>query len=343
VQSAEAEVRAAQLERQMFERLVMPMPTFGVDYGRQRRDIPVGSFAGAPVAGALSANWTDIDVVLNVGLPLPLFSRQRENRARATGRIHAAEAKVRLVRADVQSELNANWAALLGSDPRVSCAREVNGEAPMSAARSVVVTLVAAAVLALGACTRGDSPPAPPATSASPASAPATERVVGPLTPADAQALATMNDRLKEYVELHTKLERSLPNLAKEATPEQIDKNQRALEALVRKARAQAKPGDIFTPQSQPIIKRLLATVFGGPDGKQLKASIMDENPVDVKITVNGRYPDAVPLSTVPPQVLQTLPKLTEDLEYRFINDTLIILDTHAHVIADFIDNALPK
>jgi hypothetical protein len=32
--------------------------------------------------------------------------------------------------------------------------------------------------------------------------------VVGPLTPADAQALATMNDRLKEYVDLHTKIER---------------------------------------------------------------------------------------------------------------------------------------
>ena len=41
----------------------------------------------------------------------------------------------------------------------------------------------------------------------------------------------------------------------------------------------------------------------------------MDENPVSVKLAVNGRYPDGVPLSTVPPQVLQTLPKLTEDLD----------------------------
>jgi hypothetical protein len=219
-------------------------------------------------------------------------------------------------------------------------------ETPMSATRSVVVTLVAAAVLALGACTRGDSPPAPPATSASPASAPATERVVGPLTPADAQALATMNDRLKEYVDLHMKLERSLPNLPTEATQEQIDKNQRAFEKLMREARATAKPGDIFTPEARPVIQRLLATVFGGPDGKQLKASIMDENPVDpvaLKLTVNGRYPDTVPLTTIPPQLLQTLPQLTEDLEYRFIGDWLILLDTHAHVIADFIDNALPK
>ncbi len=216
----------------------------------------------------------------------------------------------------------------------------------MSATRSVVVGLVAAAVLALGACTRDGIPPAPPATSASPASAPATERIVGPLTPADAQALATMNDRLKEYVDLHVKLERSLPNLPKEATPEQIDKNQRAFEKLVREARTTAKPGDIFTPEARPVIKRLLATIFGGPDGQQLKASIMDENPVDpvaLRLTVNGRYPDTVPLTTVPPQVLQTLPKLTEDLEYRFIGDWLILLDTHAHVIADFIDNALPK
>jgi hypothetical protein len=216
----------------------------------------------------------------------------------------------------------------------------------MSAARNVVFTLVAAAVLVLGACSRDDSPPAPPATSASPASAPATERVVGPLTPAEAEALATMNARLKEYIDLHRKLEQSLPNLPKEATPQQIDKNQRAFEILVRETRASAKPGDIFTPEARPVIKRLLATIFGGPDGRQLKASIMDENPVDpvaLKLAVNGRYPDSVPLTTIPPQVLQTLPKLTEDLEYRFIGDWLILLDTHAHVIADFIDNALPK
>jgi len=170
--------------------------------------------------------------------------------------------------------------------------------------------------------------------------------LVGPLTPADAQALATMNDRLKQYVALHTKIERALPKLPMEATPEQIDKNQRGLEKLVREARATAKPGDIFTPEARPVIKRLLASVFGGPDGKQLKASIMDENqaaPSAAKLIVNGRYPDSVPLTTVPPQVLQTLPKLTEDLEYRFIGDSLILLDVHAHVIADFIEDVLPK
>jgi hypothetical protein len=165
---------------------------------------------------------------------------------------------------------------------------------------------------------------------------------VGPLSTEDAAALATMNARLKEYVELHSKLERTLPKLPDDATPQQIDRNQRQLEQLVRDARRTAKQGDLFTPEARPVIKRLLATVFGGPEGKQLKDSIMDENPVGVRVTVNGRYPDTVPVSTVPPQVLQTLPKLSEDMEYRFIGDRLILLDAHAHVIADFIDHALP-
>jgi len=205
------------------------------------------------------------------------------------------------------------------------------------------VLFVGLALVTLTACNGHDKPTPPPPTSASPTTAPPTERVVGPLSPADAQALSTMNDRLGEYIDLHTKLERSLPKLPKDATPQQIDKNQRAFEALMRKARATAKRGDIFTPEARPVIKRLLATVFEGPEGKQLKASIMDENSTDITISVNGRYPDTVPLSSVPPEVLQTLPKLTEDMEYRFIGDRLILLDTHAHVVADFIDDALPK
>ncbi len=206
-----------------------------------------------------------------------------------------------------------------------------------------IVVSVGLALVTLTACNGGDKPTAAPATSASPATAPPTERVVGPLSPADAQALSTMNDRLRDYNDLHTKLERSLPRLPKDATPQEIDKNQRTFEILMRNARVTAKPGDIFTPEARPIIKRLLAAVFGGPDGRQLKASIMDENTVGIRISVNGRYPDKVPLSSVPPQVLQTLPKLSEDMEYRFIGDRLILLDTHAHVVADFIDDALPQ
>jgi hypothetical protein len=208
-----------------------------------------------------------------------------------------------------------------------------------------VLILVAAIAVGLTACDSADKPTPPPPTSQSPSSAPPTERVVGPLSPEDARALATMNDRLKEYVAMRTRIEKSLPKLPKDATPQQIDNNQRALEKLVRESRATAKSGDIFTAEARPVIKRLIASVFEGQDGKQLRASIMDENHAEadaVKLTVNARYPDTVPLATVPPQLLQTLPKLTEDLEYRFMGDSLILLDVHAHVIADFIPDVVP-
>ncbi len=69
----------------------------------------------------------------------------------------------------------------------------------------------------------------------------------------------------------------------------------------------------------------------------------MDENPGIPTLKVNERYPDTVPLSTVPPQVLQGLPNLADEMEFRFIGNTLILMDVHAHIIADFIPNAFPK
>jgi outer membrane protein TolC len=50
--------------------------------------------------------------VFNIAVPVPLFDRQREPRARATARILAAETQLRLVEADVQSELESAWLEL---------------------------------------------------------------------------------------------------------------------------------------------------------------------------------------------------------------------------------------
>lgn len=206
---------------------------------------------------------------------------------------------------------------------------------------------MASLLVASVACSREEEvPETPPPTAASPDAAPATMRVVGPLTPEESAALATMNDRLKTYVDLHRDIERGLPERKADATPTDIHARQMELQKRLQERRASAKPGDIFTAEARPVILRLLARVFDGPEGRQLKASIMDENPLNLgsyKLRVNAAYPDDVPVTTVPPEVLQTLPELTEDLEYRFIDDALILFDVHAHTIADYIEHALPK
>ena len=107
-----------------------------------------------------------------------------------------------------------------------------------------------------------------------------------PASPAESQAVAEFNARVKEYVALHEKLEATLPNLPKKATPQQLEKNQIALGELIRSARRNAKPGDIFNPGIRTLVKRVIAGVLAGPDGKTVKSSIMDENPVGIKLAV---------------------------------------------------------
>jgi hypothetical protein len=57
---------------------------------------------------------------------------------------------------------------------------------------------------------------------------------------------------------------------------------------------------------------------------------------------VNGDYPSAAPLATVPPMLLAQLPRLPEEVEYRFFDRHLILLDVDANLIVDYIPNALP-
>lgn len=111
VRAALAEIDAARFQRETFERLVTPIPTFGITSGYNKRDIPTGSFTGVPFAHALTANWPDRDLTFSVSVPIPLFDRQREPRAQATGRMLTAEAKLRTARADVRTELQSTWDA----------------------------------------------------------------------------------------------------------------------------------------------------------------------------------------------------------------------------------------
>jgi hypothetical protein len=163
-----------------------------------------------------------------------------------------------------------------------------------------------------------------------------------PQTTADAQALTEFNTRVKEYVAMHQRLEATLPALPKETNPTIIDTHERALEKLIRSERNTARPGDIITPPARRAFRQRFAQIFSGPKGAQLKATILDENPGPIALTVNSRYPDQVPLSTVPPQVLSALPPLPDELEYRFIGERLILLDVHSHTIADFMENVFP-
>jgi hypothetical protein len=145
-----------------------------------------------------------------------------------------------------------------------------------------------------------------------------------------------------DYIALRGKLVDTLPQLPVQATPEQIQQRQVALERLIRQARSGARQGDMLTQPLRAFIRRQIARVLAGPDGAGVKASLMDENVRGVRLQINGRYPDGVPLTSVPPQILLSLPRLPRELEFRFVGERLALLDGQAQTVLDFMESVLP-
>lgn len=150
--------------------------------------------------------------------------------------------------------------------------------------------------------------------------------------------------RVEAYNTMREKLTGDVPKLSEKATPEEIDKHQRALAALIVVVRKEAKPGDVFVPDMQTVVRALMARVFKSSEQRaELKASIAEENPSGLKVVINTRYPEGIPLATMPPEVLKNLPKLPKEFEYRFVGESLILLDTRSYLVVDVMSFALPK
>lgn len=157
----------------------------------------------------------------------------------------------------------------------------------------------------------------------------------------DALVLKEFKDRVDHYMDLRKRLEKASPPLKQTDNPAEIRVAQEALAAGIREARADARQGDIFTPEAAKLFRRLLSPSTKGPEGAETKKSIAEDAPTAVPLKVNARYPEGQPLPTVPPNVLANLPQLPETLEYRIVSNHLILLDSGANLIIDFIPNAI--
>ena len=64
--------------------------------------------------------------------------------------------------------------------------------------------------------------------------------------------------------------------------------------------------------------------------------------PRDVSLAPYAAYPLDAPVSTVPPPVLLKMPQLPKELEYRFVGKSLVLRDTVANIVVDYIPGAVP-
>ena len=166
------------------------------------------------------------------------------------------------------------------------------------------------------------------------------EKAEDPQVNRSAQLLQEFNERLDKYISMRKSADDKVPPQRQTEDSAEIKAAQDGLAQRIRALNANAKHGDIFTPDISAHFKRLLRPEV---TEKATKEAIQEDNPGSVPyLKVNAVYPDKEPLSTVPPNVLASLPKLPADIEYRFVGKHLILRDVRANLIVEYIPNAIP-
>jgi hypothetical protein len=168
-------------------------------------------------------------------------------------------------------------------------------------------------------------------------------QVPATLSPADKQTVEAFEKRAKEYVSMRERLEEKMPTLSKEAKPEEIETHKKQFQERVRAARVGAKHGDIFTPESAALIRRMIKDEFKGKERVELRDTVLKESDTKaVPLRVNYPYPESQELLEMPPTLLLRLPQLSKQLRYRFVGRNLLLVDRENGLIIDYMTNALP-
>lgn len=165
----------------------------------------------------------------------------------------------------------------------------------------------------------------------------------GPQSQAERQQMRTIFlEKVDEYVALHRRLEAALPPQVISADPEELMAPQIALAREMRRARAGARQGDIFTPGVAVYLRVVITETLRHEGVLDMLGIIEEESEVRVPPEVNADYPAGRATPFIPPCLLAALPALPKEVRYSFIGRDLILWDPHAGLIVDFVPHAVP-
>ena len=161
----------------------------------------------------------------------------------------------------------------------------------------------------------------------------------------DIVAAQAFESRVHEYVALHRLLEGPLPPLRVTLDITTVQASMRDLALRIQLVRANARQGDLITPDVARMFRRRVATCLPADQWAAIFADNAQEEE-DVRIGpppalhVNMEWPEQVLFGFVPPQLLATLPRLPPELQYRIIGNALVLWDHHANILVDFLPGA---
>ncbi|HZR23249.1 MAG TPA: metallophosphoesterase [Vicinamibacterales bacterium] len=126
------------------------------------------------------------------------------------------------------------------------------------------------------------------------------------------------------------------------ASAEAVRTRQNVLaDALRTKLRPNAKPGDIVTPPIANAIRHQIADAFAGPKRALILDDMAEQLTTPAK-TQTVRLNERLDAPRVPPRLAEILPPLPKQLEFDFLDHTLVLRDVDADVVVDYITDAFP-
>jgi hypothetical protein len=152
----------------------------------------------------------------------------------------------------------------------------------------------------------------------------------------DSTDLATFQERLTRYAEMHRRLEGPLPPLLAAKDMDDVHRLMDALRTRIRAERKGEGQGYLLTPAMVRLFRARVASCLSAQDIADTMADIDEHTPPNMPpVVVNEALPEDAPFGLVPPQLLSVLPPLPAELRYVVLSNALVIWDHHADLIVD--------
>ena len=160
---------------------------------------------------------------------------------------------------------------------------------------------------------------------------------------AERPTLQHFNVSIQQYVQLHRQIEQQLPLLRARSDAHEIVESSNAMASALQTIRAGAREGNIFTPAVASLLRSRIAEALDarGFTAEQVIAASLEEADAEAPLpAVNGRFPWRRG-AEMWPCVLNALPTLPDELQYRIVGRDLVLIDVHANLVVDILRNAV--
>jgi hypothetical protein len=162
--------------------------------------------------------------------------------------------------------------------------------------------------------------------------------------PEPLRSIIAFDKATQDYVLMHRRLERQVGSIELTTSADEINRKIQQLAAAIRAERPAARQGDLFAPSLSRLlrarIQETLAEHRYSVDDARASSRVDGVDYTRVKLQVNETFPWVLGAAMLP-CLIEMLPPLPPELQYRMVDDVLVLIDIHASLIVDILPYAL--